>query len=100
MKVKIYVDWRSEEIITEKEYKDRVAEAKADKQDYGYYETDCLSEHIIDWLDKHHCSQSLVNVFNMSERERKEVLDMCHKGYEEMVEQNFESDWDEVEIEV
>ena len=66
MKVKVYVDWQNEEIITEKDYKDRLAEAKADKQDYGYYETDYLSEHIEDWLDEHHCSHSLADVFNMS----------------------------------
>ena len=100
MKVKIYVDWSKEEIITEKDYKDRLAEAKADKQDYGYYETDYLSEHIENWLDEHHCSHSLADVFNMSERERKEVLDMCRKGYEEQIEQNFGDDWDECEFEV
>ena len=100
MKVKIYVDWSAEEIITEKEYKDRVAEAKADKQDYGYYETDYLSEHIENWLDKHHCTHTLADVFNISEEERKEVLYMCRKGYEETIEQNFEEDWDEVEFEV
>ena len=100
MKVKVYVDWRNEEIITEKDYKDRLAEAKADKQDYGYYETDCLGEHIEDWLDNHHCTHTLRDVFQMSERERKEVLDMCRKGYEEMVEQNFADDWDECEFEI
>lgn len=100
MKVKVYVDWRNEEIITEKEYKDRVAVAKANKQGYGYYKSDYLSEHIEIWLDEHHCTHTLDSVFNMSEEERKEVLDMCRKGYEECIDSDFESDWDEVEFEI
>ena len=100
MKVKIFVNWRDETIITEKEYKDRLAEALADKEDYRYYEQDYLAEHIKDWLDEHHCSHTLDHVFHMSERERKEVLDMCRKGYEETVEQNLSEDWEEIEIEI
>ena len=100
MKVKIFMDWRNETILTETEYKGRLIEALVDKEDYRYYETDYLEEHIKEWLDKHHCTHTLKDVFQMSEKERNEILNMCRNGYEEMVEQNFAADWEEIEIEV
>ena len=100
MTVKIFVDWRNETVLTETEYKGRLIDILADKEEYRYYETDYLEEHIEIWLDKHHCTHTLKDVFNMSERERKEVLDMCREGFEELVEQNFAEDWEEIEIEV
>ena len=100
MKVTIFVDWRNETILTEKEYKERLIELLVDKEDYRYYEQDYLEDHIKQWLDKHHCTHTLRDVFQMSEKERKEVLSMCREGYEETVEQNFSEDWEEIEIEV
>ena len=100
MKVNIFVDWHEEEILTEKEYKERLDKVLADKEQYRDYECDYLEEHIEEWLDEHHCSRTFKNVFHFSEEERKEILDVCRKGYEETVKQNFSEDWDEIEIEI
>ena len=100
MKVKIFVDWQNETILTEKEYKERLIEALVDKENYRYYERDCLEEHIKDWLHKHHLFETLKSVFHLHENEKKEILNMCREGYEDMVEHNFAHDWEELEIEI
>ena len=100
MKIKLYVDWAGSRILDEKRYKAQLAQTIADEAEYRYYEDDYLEEHIEQWLDEHHCSHIFKSVFRMSEDEKKEVLDMCRKGYEEAIEQNFAEEWEEITVEI
>ena len=100
MKIKVYVDWTNSRILTEKEYKDRLSVAMADKEEYRYYEQDCLEECIKEWLNKHNLFETFQAVFHLHENSKKEILKMCRESYEDQVKQDFSEDWEEVEIEI
>lgn len=100
MKVKIFVDWREEKIITEAQAKEQLAEIKADKDNFQDYKIDFLQDAIEEWLDKHHCTKTFADVFNLAESEKKEILNTLRKWYEDSIESDFHSDWEEIEIEV
>ena len=100
MKVFVYVNWREEEIITEKEYKAKIKEVKEDKENFDDYRVSCLNDYIEEFID--HSSHPLTyeTVFNFTEAERQKILDNIKEGYEGQVEEEFFEEWEEVEIDI
>ena len=100
MKVIVYVNWRDEEIITEKEYKEKFEELKTDKEYFKEYKSCYLNDHIEDFIDKSPYINSFETVFNFSEAERQKILDEVKEGYENQVEEDMNNEWEEYEIEI
>jgi hypothetical protein len=100
MKVIIYVNWREEEVITEKEYKEKLEEMKTDKKSFERYVSDYLSDDIESYLRDKREPLCYASVFNLTEKERKEIIDGMREGFKNQVEEDFSEEWEDVEIEV
>ena len=100
MKVIIYVNWREEEIITEKEYKEKIKKLKESKEDFADYKSSYLNEYIEDFLSTSPYAENFATVFEFTEAERQKILDEVKEGYEKQVEEDFSDEWDEVEIDI
>ena len=100
MKVNVYVNWREEEIITEKEYKEKIKEVKKDKENFNDYKSSYLNDYIKDFIDKSPYAKNFETVFNFTETERQKILDELKEGYEIQVEEDFSDEWEEVEIDI
>ena len=100
MKINIYVNWRDEEIITEKEYKEKIKEVKKDKENFDDYKSSYLNDYIVDFINKSSYARNFETVFNFTETERQKILDEIKEGYETQVEEDFSDEWEEVEIDI
>lgn len=101
MKIKLYVSWKDEEILTEKEYNERVNNCLIDKDEFNSYKADYLNEEIEEYIRNHPSYLSdYETVFNFTEEDKNKILDNLRKRYEEDVKLNFKEDYDEVEIEI
>ena len=100
MKVVIYVNWREEEIITEKEYKEKIKEIKKDKENFNDYKSSYLEEYIEDFINRSSYVKAFETVFYFTEAERQQILDDIREGYENQVEEDFSDEWEEVEIDI
>ena len=100
MKITLYIDWRGEKILTEKGYNAMVEEIKSNEDDFEDYKNDCLEDHIEDYLDEKRYPRTLDTIFNLSDNDRKEILDNVRKGYLERVEQDFAEDYEKIIIEI
>lgn len=100
MKVIIYVNWREEEIITEKEYKERLEEKKTNKQDFKRYVSDYLSDDIECYLRERQEPLCYASVFNLTDKERAEILDGMREGFKNQVEEDFSEEWEDIEIDI
>lgn len=89
MKVKIYVKWRHEEIINEKEFKEKVAQA------VNNFKTD--ETYFIEWLNDNY---NAFNVWEMSAEERAKILEEYAEVCQDWAEEEVADDWEEIEIEV
>ena len=89
MKIKIYVNWHSKEIISEKEFEKEVEEAFEDyKGDYDYFG---------EWLEKNY---RIEQVWKMNDEERIKTV----KAFEEYCLSEARTDvlyeWTEKELEI
>jgi hypothetical protein len=100
MKVIIYVNWREEEINTEKEYKEKIKEIKKDEEDFNDYKSALLNDYIEDFIDNSPYPLTFETVFNLTEAERQKILDDIREGYEIQVEEELSEEWEEVEIDI
>lgn len=100
MKVVIYVNWRENEIITEKEYKEKIKEFKNNKENFDDYKSGYLSDYIEDFIDRSPYAKNFETVFNFTEAERQKILDEVKEGYEAQVEEELSEEWEEVEIDI
>ena len=100
MKITLYIDWRGEKILTEKGYNAMVEETKSNKDDFNDYKNDCLEDYIEDFLDEKKYHRTFETIFNLSDSDKKEILDNVRKGYLTQVEQDFAEDYDKITIEV
>ena len=100
MKVIVYANWRDEEIITEKEYKEKLEERKTDKGDFEEYVSNYLSDDIEDYLIEKRETLSYARVFNLTEKERAEIIDGMRESFKNQVEEEFSDEWEEVEIDI
>lgn len=100
MKIIVYVNWREEKIITEKEYKEKLEERITDKEDFKDYVSDYLSEDIECYLKEKNERVSYARVFNLTEKERAEIIDGMRESFKDQVEEDFSNEWEEVEIDI
>jgi hypothetical protein len=100
MKVIVYANWREEEIITEKEYKKRLEEIKTNKENFEEYVSDYLSDDIECYLRDKREPLSFARVFNLTEKERAEIIDGMREGFKNQAEEEFSEEWEEVEIDI
>jgi hypothetical protein len=81
--MKVYVNWQAEEIISQEQYDQRVAELAADHVD---------DDSLLDDYLFHRCSS--FELFTMSEEERTEVrgdyAEWCHRKAEEEMAEDYE----------
>lgn len=81
--MKVYVNWQAEEVISQEQYDQRVAELAAD-----YVDDDSLLD---DYLEDRYTSLAL---FTMSEEERAEVrgdfAEWCHHSAENALVEDFD----------
>lgn len=89
MKVKIYVNWYSREIISEKDFKEKVEEATQD-----YKEDECFFS---EWLNEHY---STGEIWNLDEDRRREVRSDYLVKCERLAVEDVRGDWEEKEIEI
>ena len=100
MKIVIYVNWTENEIITEKEYKEKIKEIKNNKENFDDYKSGYLSDYIEDFIDRSSYIKNFETVFNFTETERQKILDEVKEGYETQVEEELSEEWEEVEIDI
>ena len=100
MKVIVYAHWEEEEIITEKEYKEKIEEIKTDKENFNDYKSSYLNDYIEEFIDNSPYPLSFETVFNLTEAERQKILDEIKKGYETQAEEDLSEEWEEVEIDI
>lgn len=101
MKIKLYVNWKDEEILTEKEYRKTENKHLIDADDFNDYKNDYLNDEIEDYMRTHPSYYSNYDtVFNFTEEDRNKILDNLRKHYEEDVKRNLKEDYEEVEFEV
>ena len=100
MKVIVYANWGEEEIITEKEYKKRLEEEKTNKYNFEEFVSNYLSDDIKYYLSNKRESIPLARVFNLTEKERAEIIDGMRESFKNQVEEDFSNEWKEVEIDI
>ena len=100
MKVIIYANWREEEIITEKEYKERLEKEKTNEHDFEEYASDYLSDDIECYLREKREPLDYARVFNLTEKERKEIIDGMREDFKYQVEGEFSNEWKKLEINI
>ena len=100
MKVIVYAHWREKEIITEKEYKKKLEELKTNKDNFEEYVSDYLSDDIECYLREKREPLSYARVFNLTEKERAEIIDGMRESFKNQVEQDLSEDWEEIEINI
>lgn len=100
MKITLYIDWRGEKILTEKDYKTELEKAKVNKDDFEDYKIDCLEDYIEEYLDEKGYCNTLKAVFDLFDNERKEILDNVRKGYLAQVEQDLAEDYEKITIDI
>lgn len=100
MKVIVYANWEEEEIITEKEYKERLEKLKTNKYDFKEYVSNYLSDDIQGYLRDKKETVSYARVFNLTEKERAEIIDGMRESFKDQVEEDFSNEWEEVEIDI
>ena len=100
MKVFVYANWREEEIITEKEYKEKIKATKQDKETFDDYKSSYLNDYIEEFIDRSPYIKNFETVFNFTEAERQKILDEVKEGYETQIEEDYSEEWDEIEIDI
>ena len=100
MKVIIYINWKEEEVLTEKDYKEKIKEFKKDKENFDDYKSAYLNDYIENFIHESSYVSNFETVFNFTETERQKILDKIKKGYEIQVEEELSEEWEEVEIDI
>ena len=100
MKVIVYANWEEEEIITEKEYKKRLEGRKTSKRDFEEYVSNYLSDDIECYLRDKRETVNYARVFNLTDKERAEIIDGMRESFKNQVEEDFSEEWEEVEIDI
>jgi hypothetical protein len=92
MKVKLYVCWRREEIITEEKLNKIIAERQLERRE----DRDCMAEDIDEYLDRY----DRYDIFMLTEEEKKEIIRRVQEDSDEWVRNDVLEEYDEVYIEV
>ena len=100
MKITLYINWKEEKILTEKDYKNEVEKAKNNEEDFGFYKDDYLEDFIEEYLDEKGYGHTLTAVFRLTNSERKEIFDNLRKGYIAQVEQDLIEEYEKITIDI
>lgn len=92
MKVKLYVCWRREEIITEEKLEKIITERQLDRRE----DRDCMAEDIDEYLDRY----GRYEIFLLTEEEKKEIIERVQRDSDEWVRNDVLEEYDEIYIEV
>ena len=92
MTVKLYVNWRHEEIITEEKLKEIIAERQLERRE----DEDCMAEDIDEYLNRY----NRYEIFSLTEEEKKEIIKQVQKDSDEWVRNDVLNEYDEICIEV
>ena len=93
MKIKIYVDWRHEEVLNEKDYKefrDRKVNEIADDYFEDEYEFNCFLEH----------DYRPAEIFNLDNEAKEEIKEIWKRQCKASAEETFDDDYEYEEVEV
>ncbi len=95
MRITIYVDWKHEEVLSEKEYKE-FKERKVNEIADDYFEDDYEFGEFLG--ENYTCA----DIFKMTDEEREKVKAEWKAQCKESAEETFADDWvyEEVEVEV
>lgn len=96
MKVKVYVNWDEEKILNAKEYEEEIVESAKDREDDDYE----LNEFLNDYLEDRVRRSKFAYLFSLSKEEREKILELWKEDCLETVRNNFDDDYEEVEIEL
>lgn len=100
MKITIYINWTEEKILTEKDYKANLEEAKSDKDGFENYKSSYLEDYIEEYLEEKGYRRTFKAVFDLFDNEKKEILDNMQKGYLAQVEQDLAEDYEKITIDI
>ena len=92
MKVKLYVCWRREEILTEEKVEKVIAERQLDRRE----DKDCMAEDIDEYLERY----NRYDIFSLTEEEKKKIVEQVEKDSDEWVRDDVLEEYDEIYIEV
>ena len=92
MKVKLYVCWRREEIITEEKLKKIIAERELDRRK----DKDCMAEEIDEFLEQY----NRYDIFSFTEEEKKKIIEQVQKDSDDWVRDDVLDEYDEIYVDV
>lgn len=92
MKVKLFVCWRREEILTEEKLEKIIAERQLDRRE----DKGCMAEDIDEFLERY----GRYEIFLLTEEEKKKIVEQVEKGSDEWVRDDVLEEYDEIYIEV
>ena len=92
MKVKLYVCWRQEEILTEEKMEKIIAERQLERRE----DEDCMAEDIEEYLDRY----NRYEIFSLTEEEKKEIVKQVQRGSDEWVRNDVLDEYDTIYVEV
>lgn len=92
MKVKLYVCWRREEILTEKKLEKIIAERQSDRRE----DKDCMAEEIDDFLERY----NRYDIFSFTEEEKKKIIEQVQKDSDKWVRDDVLDEYDEIYVDV
>ena len=101
MKIKVYVSWREEEVLTEKQREEKVKEWKASETNFEDFKAEWLNDKLETYVEEHYrYKEPYVAIFDLSDEERKAIIEELYKNYEEAVIDDFDREYEEFESEV
>ena len=101
MTTKIFINWDKQEVLTKTAYQAKVAEVKSDKNEFDDFKCDWLADEVENYI-RYTLKKSLntETIFNLTDEDKQKIYEELHRNYERSVEEDFETDWEEFEIEV
>lgn len=92
MKVKLYVNWRHEEINTEEKMEKIIAERQLERRE----DEDCIAEDLGEFLERY----NRCDIFSFTEEQKKKIIEQVQKDSDEWVRDDTLEEYDEIYIEV
>ena len=100
MKIKIYVDWKENEILTQRQLEEKINE----RVEYMMSDEDCYREELDNYLDCNYSKLELFNALASDEATMTEIIDDVKTGVAESIRVWCDDDirwsYEEVTIEV
>ena len=92
MKVKLYVCWRRQEIITEEELEKIIAERQLERRE----DKECMAEEIDEFLEQY----NRYDIFSFTEEEKKKIIEQVQKNSDDWVRDDVLDEYNEIYVDV